>query len=29
VLTATALPQGFAAQEANFDVCFRSFRAGW
>jgi hypothetical protein len=29
VLTATALPQGFAVQEANFDVCFRSFRAGW
>jgi len=29
VLTAAALPADFAAQEANFDVSFRSFRAGW
>ncbi|MCX5682597.1 MAG: DcrB-related protein [Planctomycetota bacterium] len=29
VLTAAATPEDFAAQQANFDVCFRSFRAGW
>jgi len=29
IATATALPEGFAAQEPNFDACFRSFRAGW
>lgn len=29
VVTATALPEQFAAEEANFDACFRSFRAGW
>ncbi|MCX5655049.1 MAG: DcrB-related protein [Planctomycetota bacterium] len=29
VVTAAALPEQFAAEEANFDTCFRSFRAGW
>ena len=29
IATAAALPEGFAAQEPNFDACFRSFRAGW
>ncbi|MBE3098676.1 MAG: DcrB-related protein [Planctomycetes bacterium] len=29
IATAASLPEGFAAQEPNFDACFRSFRAGW
>ena len=29
IVTAAALPAGFAAEESNFDICFRSFRAGW
>jgi hypothetical protein len=29
LVTATALPETFAAEEPNFDVCFRSFRSGW
>ena len=29
VVTAAAMPEQFAAEEANFDVSFRSFRAGW
>jgi hypothetical protein len=29
VVTATALVEDFAAEEANFETCFRSFRAGW
>jgi len=29
IATAAALPEGFAAEEPNFDLCFRSFRAGW
>ena len=28
VVTATASPETFAAEEKNFDACFRSFRAG-
>jgi len=29
IVTATAAPDAFAAQEPDFDICFRSFRAGW
>ena len=29
IATAASLPEGFAAQEPDFDACFRSFRAGW
>jgi len=29
LVTATASPETFAAEEPNFDVCFRSFRAAW
>ena len=29
LVTATASTGTFAAEEPNFDVCFRSFRAGW
>jgi len=29
VVTATALAEDFAAEEANFETCLRSFRAGW
>jgi hypothetical protein len=29
IVTAAARADAFAGQEANFDVCFRSFRAGW
>jgi hypothetical protein len=29
IVTATATPETFAAEEPDFDICFRSFRAGW
>jgi hypothetical protein len=29
LVTATASPQDFAAEEAHFDICFNSFRGGW
>jgi len=29
IVTAGALADGFAAEEPNFNLCFRSFRAGW
>ena len=29
IVTATAAPETFAEEEPDFDICFRSFRAGW